>query len=294
MRNFLFVLALLTGFSNVVFSQRSVITGTVKDQNGGPVIGATVQARGSNVAVVSDETGAFSINAPEGTKVLDISSVGYQPLNFPVSGGTVTAVLKKDESKLSEVVVVGYGQSAKKSVTGAISRISAKEVENQPVQSFESAMQGKSAGVVIDNSSGKVGQGIKVRIRGTSSINASSQPLYVVDGVPLTSESQSDETNEPTNPLIDLNPNDIESIDVLKDAAAAAIYGARASNGVVLITTKKGTRNDKTVVELNTVFGSSNPTKKRKFLDAKQYVQAIRTAALNDAHYDFTNDQDAG
>ena len=294
MRKFLVLFALITGLSNVVFSQKSVVTGTVKDQNGGPVIGATVQARGSNVAVVSDETGAFSINAPEGTKVLDISSVGYQPLNFPVSGGTVTAVLKKDESKLSEVVVVGYGQSAKKSVTGAISRISAKEVENQPVQSFESAMQGKSAGVVIDNSSGKVGQGIKVRIRGTSSINASSQPLYVVDGVPLTSESQSDETNEPTNPLIDLNPNDIESIDVLKDAAAAAIYGARASNGVVLITTKKGTRNDKTVVELNTVFGSSNPTKKRKFLDAKQYVQAIRTAALNDAHYDFTNDQDAG
>ena len=138
-------------------------------------------------------------------------------------------------------------------------------------------MQGKSAGVVIDNSSGKVGQGIKVRIRGTSSINASSQPLYVVDGIPLTTSSQSDETNEPTNPLIDINPNDIESIDVLKDAAAAAIYGARASNGVVLITTKKGTRNDKTVVELNTVFGSSNPTKKRKFLDARQYVQAIRT-----------------
>ncbi len=184
MRNFLVLFALITGLSNVVFSQQSIITGTVKDQNGGPVIGATVQARGSNVAVVSDETGAFSINAPEGTRVLDISSIGYQPLNFNVSGGNVSAVLKKDESKLSEVVVVGYGQSSKKNVTGAISRISAREVENQPVQSFESAMQGKSAGVVIDNSSGKVGQGIKVRIRGTSSINASSQPLYVVDGIP--------------------------------------------------------------------------------------------------------------
>ena len=126
MRNFLVLFALITGLSNVVFSQQSVITGTVKDQNGGPVIGATVQARGSNVAVVSDETGAFSINAPEGTKVLDISSIGYQPLNFNVSGGNVSAVLKKDESKLSEVVVVGYGQSSKKNVTGSISRISAK------------------------------------------------------------------------------------------------------------------------------------------------------------------------
>lgn len=125
-------------------------------------------------------------------------------------------------------------------MTGAINKVAAKEVENQPVQSFESAIQGRAPGVVIENSSGKVGQGIKVRIRGTSSISASSQPLYVIDGVPLTTASQSDINNEPTNPLIDLNPNDIESIEILKDAASSAIYGARAANGVVLISTKKG------------------------------------------------------
>ncbi len=107
------------------------------------------------------------------------------------------------------------------------------------MQSFESALQGRAAGVVIENTSGKVGQGIKVRIRGTSSISASSQPLYVVDGIPLTTASQSDINSEPTNPLIDINPNDIESVEILKDAAASAIYGARAANGVVLITTKK-------------------------------------------------------
>ena len=185
------------------------------------------------------------------------------------------------------MVVVGYGQSQKRNVTGSISRVTARDIENQPVQSFESAIQGKAPGVVVENSSGKVGQGIKVRIRGTSSLSASSQPLYVVDGVPMTTTSQSDINNEPTNPLIDLNPNDIESIEILKDASSSAIYGARATNGVVLITTKKGTRSNKTIVELNTTYGISNPTMKRGFLNAKEYVELLREAGVNDGRIDF-------
>src|SRR5690606_28937704 len=212
---------------------------------------------------------------------------GFITAEQQVTGADMDFILQRDDRRLSEVVVVGYGQSQKRNVSGSISRVTAREIENQPVQSFESALQGKAPGVVIENSSGKVGQGIKIRIRGTSSLSASSQPLYVVDGVPLTTASQSDINNEPTNPLIDLNPNDIESIEVLKDASASAIYGARATNGVVLITTKKGTRNNKTVVELNTSYGFSNPTKKRGFLNAREYVELIREAGINDGKIDF-------
>ena len=227
------------------------------------------------------------MNVPSSATTLVISSVGYLTTEQSITGDNLEIVLKKDDRRLSEVVVVGYGQSQKRNVTGSISRVTARDIENQPVQSFESAIQGKAPGVVVENSSGKVGQGIKVRIRGTSSLSASSQPLYVVDGVPMTTTSQSDINNEPTNPLIDLNPNDIESIEILKDASSSAIYGARATNGVVLITTKKGTRNNKTIVELNTSYGLSNPTMKRGFLNAKEYVELLREAGVNDGRIDF-------
>ncbi|MGZ8553996.1 MAG: TonB-dependent receptor plug domain-containing protein, partial [Chitinophagaceae bacterium] len=232
-------------------SQSQAIKGKVTSEDGRPLDGATINVKGTKIAVVANSEGEFSMNAPSSASVLVISSVGFITTEQNV-GSDMNIVLKKDDRRLSEVVVVGYGQSQKRNVSGSISRIAAREVENQPVQSFESALQGKAPGVVIENSSGKVGQGIKVRIRGTSSLSASSQPLYVLDGIPLTTASQSDINNEPTNPLADLNPNDIESIDVLKDASASAIYGARATNGVVIITTKKGGRNNKTIVELNT------------------------------------------
>jgi len=180
-------------------------------------------------------------------------------------------------SGLTEVVVVGYGKSEKRELTGSISQIKGAEVENVPVPSFESALQGKAAGLNIESGSGKLGQAIKVRIRGTSSISASSQPLYVIDGLPVVSTSLSDETNEETNPLVDLNPNDIESIEVLKDASAAAIYGARAANGVILVTTKKGRMGKKSVVNVNLSTGFSNPTRKKGFMNTQQYVQLLRS-----------------
>ncbi|RYF92192.1 MAG: SusC/RagA family TonB-linked outer membrane protein, partial [Chitinophagaceae bacterium] len=219
-------------FNFVGFSQTQPVKGKVTSEDGRPLDGATITVKGTKTATVANSEGEFSMTVPNSAQTLVISSIGFQSMEQPVSGD-MNVVLKKDDRRLSEVVVVGYGQSQKRNVSGSISRIAAKEVENQPVQSFESALQGKAPGVVIENSSGKVGQGIKVRIRGTSSLSASSQPLYVLDGIPLTTASQSDITNEPTNPLIDLNPNDIESIDVLKDASASAIYGARATNGVV-------------------------------------------------------------
>ncbi|WP_018615895.1 SusC/RagA family TonB-linked outer membrane protein [Segetibacter koreensis] len=284
----LFMLLLLFNAA-LVMSQNQVIKGTVTDEEGKPVDAATINAKGTKRSVAANSLGAFTISAPSSVKTLVVSAIGFLPAEQTVSGSNLNIVLKKDEKRLNEVVVVGYGQTQKRAITGSISKVLARDVENQPVQSFESALQGKAPGVVVENSSGKVGEGIKVRIRGTSSISASSQPLYVVDGVPLTTASQSDINNEPTNPLIDLNPNDIESIEILKDAASSAIYGARAANGVVLITTKKGTRNNKSVIELNTTLGISNPTMKRGFLNAKEYVQAMHVAAKNDGRYDFAN-----
>jgi TonB-linked SusC/RagA family outer membrane protein len=290
MRSGFFTLCFLI-FSIVASAQ--VITGTVHDEQGTPVEGATVQGKGTSTVVAADGDGQFSINIGSDTKQLVVSAVGFETVEVPATAG-IAVQLRRSQGPLNEVVVVGYGQSQKRDVSGSISKVLGREIENQPVQSFESSLQGKAPGVVIENSSGKVGQGIKVRIRGTASISASSQPLYVIDGVPLTTASQSDINNEPTNPLVDLNPNDIESIEVLKDAAASAIYGARAANGVVLITTKKGTRNNKSVIEVNTSLGFSNPTRKRGFLDAKEYVQAIMDAARNDGRYDFNNGNSGG
>ena len=272
-----------------VAAQNVVIRGKVSSNDGKPVEGATINLKGSKIATVANSSGVFALTVPSASGTLVVSSVGYLTTEQPISGNDFNIVLQSDERRLSEVVVVGYGQAQKRAVTGSISRIPSREIENQPVQSFETALQGKAPGVVIENSSGKVGQGIKIRIRGTSSLSASSQPLYVLDGVPLTTASQSDINNEPTNPLADLNPNDIESIEVLKDAAASAIYGARATNGVVLITTKKGTRNNKTIVELNTSKSFSKPTMKRGFLNAKEYVQLLTEAVTNDAKFDFAN-----
>jgi TonB-dependent starch-binding outer membrane protein SusC len=271
----------------LVIGQTRVVKGKITSEDGRPLDGATINVKGSKAGAVANSEGVYSLTLPAGSNTLVISSVGFIPSEQAVTGNTLDVVLKKDDRRLSEVVVVGYGQAQKRNVSGSISRITGREVENQPIQSFESAIQGKAPGVVVENSSGKVGQGIKVRIRGTSSLSASSQPLYVVDGVPMTTASQSDINNEPTNPLADINPNDIESIEVLKDAAASAIYGARAANGVVLISTKKGTRNNKAVVELNTSLGISNPTIKRGFLDSKQYVELIREGATNDGKLDF-------
>lgn len=289
MKQFIFMAILLLCVNLMALSQSRAIRGTVKAEDGRPLDGATITIKGTKTAVVANSEGVFTLNVPASATMLVVTSIGYVTAEQAITGNDVEVILRKDDRRLSEVIVVGYGQSQKRNVSGSISRIAAREIENQPVQSFESAIQGKAAGVVVENSSGKVGQGIKVRVRGTSSLSASSQPLYVVDGVPMTTTSQSDINNEPTNPLVDLNPNDIESVEILKDASAAAIYGARATNGVVLITTKKGTRNNRTVIELNTSLGISNPTMKRGFLNSKEYVELMREAGTNDGRYDFQN-----
>ncbi len=273
------------------YAQQRTITGTVTDAKDGSLLpGVTVKAKGSAIGTVTSANGSFSINVPQNVNALVFTFVGYGDQEVPLTGqSNVSVALSSGNKELSEVVVVGYGTQSKRELTGSVAKVGGKEIENFPAPSFESAIQGKAAGVVIESGSGKVGQGMKIRIRGTSSISASSQPLYVIDGLPMQTQSQSDVNNEITNPVADLNPNDIESIEVLKDAAATAIYGARAANGVVLVTTKKGRAGQKTVLSLDMNHSWGKPTKKRHFLDAKQYVDLIEEAAVNDGKIDFKN-----
>jgi TonB-dependent SusC/RagA subfamily outer membrane receptor len=249
----------------VYAQQTKTVTGKVTDAASGNVLaGVTIKAGNSNIITQSGTDGSFSITVPEATPTLIFSYIGYGDAQVTVTS-IMNVQLTTAEKSLNEVVVVGYGQAIKKDITGSIAKVNSKDIRNFPAPSFESAIQGKAAGVVVESGSGKVGQGIKVRIRGTSSISANSQPLYVVDGLPVTSTSLSDPTNDPTNPLADINPNDIESVEILKDASAAAIYGARAANGVILITTKKGRNNQKTVFELDANTSISNPARLRHF-----------------------------
>lgn len=296
----LFATVILLLLSHYSYSQERIIKGVIRDaKDNSPLPGVTVRVKGSGTGTVSTVDGTYQITLTGNANSLVFSFIGYADQEINVAGRTnIDVALGTGNKDLSEVVVVGYGTQVKRELTGSISKISSSEIENFPAPSFESALQGKAAGVVIESGSGKLGQGIKIRIRGTSSIGASSQPLYVVDGIPLVSNSQSDANNEPTNPLADINPNDIESVEVLKDASAAAIYGARASNGVVLITTKRGRQGEKTQISLDMSYGISNPTKKRGFLNAQQYVDLLHEAAANDAKTgvavgDYDNEADA-
>lgn len=203
-----------------------------------PVYGATVSVKNSSVTTVSGADGSFAINAPANATLV-ISYVGYRTAEVRASSSPLSVSLTEGENALSEVVVVGYGTKSKVDVTGSTVHVGAKDVNNTPATSFESALQGRAAGVQVQQQNGKLGQGINIRIRGASSVSAGNEPLYVVDGIPVISASLS--TNgAATDALADLNMNDIESIDILKDASATAIYGSQGSNGVVLITTKKG------------------------------------------------------
>jgi TonB-dependent SusC/RagA subfamily outer membrane receptor len=243
MSKFYWFLGILLFHCSVTFAQTRQIFGKVLDaKDKTSLSGVTISAKGTKASVVSGPDGSFSIKVGPKATALHFSYIGFDDQEVPIGSGTdpLLVSLAGSQKALNEVVVVGYGKAMKKDVTGAIAQVNAKDIENFPAPSFESAIQGKAPGVVVSSGSGKLGQAIQINIRGTSSISASSQPLYVIDGLPVTSTSVSDGTNDDTNPLADINPNDIESVEVLKDASASAIYGARAGNGVVLITTKIG------------------------------------------------------
>lgn len=203
-----------------------------------PLIGATVMPVGQGQGVATDVDGAFTLNVANSVKQIQVSYVGFASKTVNV-GDYVLVALESSDHTLDDVVVVGYGSQKREAKTGAITTVKADEIADIPASSIDKMLSGKMAGVMITQSSGQPGSGSSIRIRGTSSINASNGPLYVVDGMPITSGDESDIVNT-NNAIAAINPNDVESITVLKDAAAASVYGSRAANGVILITTKSG------------------------------------------------------
>ena len=277
------ILGLLMLTGQATFAQSKEVTGKVTDtKDGTPLVGVTVSAKGYNASTTTGTDGTFRFTVPSSTTTIVFSSVGYGEVERPISD-LMNVNLSTSTSALTEVIVVGYGTKIKRDLTGNIARVKGEEVKDVPVPSFTQALQGRAAGVFVESQNGKVGEGVKVRIRGSGSISAGNQPLYVVDGIPINTGSLSG------NALADINFNDIETFDILKDASAAAIYGSRAANGVVLITTKRG-RSGRTKVNAGLQYGINKPTNYRGFLNAQEYVDFFTEAARNGAIYHFNRE----
>ncbi|MBL7828156.1 MAG: TonB-dependent receptor [Saprospiraceae bacterium] len=261
------------------FAQRAV-TGKVTDAAGEALIGASVAVKNTRIGTITDINGAFSVQVADNNAVLTVSYTGYESQEVAVGANTsVTVVLTENQNVINEVVVIGYGKQIRSTLTGNIAKLTNENVKGMPVVSLEQAMQGQAAGVSVESVNGKVGAAARVRVRGVGSINAGTEPLFVVDGIPLSKDARNT-YGAAMNPLADLNFNDIESIEVLKDASAKAIYGSRGSNGVVLITTKSG-KSGKGQIELDMQYGFSKPTRKREFLNAAEFVELFTEAANN-------------
>jgi TonB-linked SusC/RagA family outer membrane protein len=268
---------LMVTMSQAAFAQTRALSGRVTDQKSGEGLpGATVLLKGTTTGVSTSVDGRFTLNVPETGGTLVISSVGMTTQEVAIGNRTtIDLVLATDNKELNEVIVTGYGQQQeRREITSSIATVSSAQYKDQPVIGVDQALQGRAAGVQVFQNSGTPGAGIAVRVRGAASISASNEPLYVVDGLPIitTSASQLGTGNQGTNGLNDLNPNDIATIEVLKDAAAAAIYGSRASNGVVLITTKRG-KAGKTNVDVDYYTGVQSPWKRPQVLNGPQQTQ---------------------
>jgi TonB-linked SusC/RagA family outer membrane protein len=262
-----------------VQAQRAV-TGKITDTNGDVLIGASIAVKNTRIGATSDVNGQFTVQVPDNNATLAISYTGYISQEIAVGSNTaLNIVMVENQNVIDEVVVIGYGKQIRSTLTGNIAKIGNENVKGMPVVSLEQAMQGQAAGVSVESVNGKLGSAARVRVRGVGSINAGTEPLFVVDGIPLAKDARNT-FGAALNPLADINFNDIESIEVLKDASAKAIYGSRGSNGVVLITTKSG-KSGKSQIELDFQTGFSQPTRKREFLNAKQYVELFTEAANN-------------
>jgi TonB-linked SusC/RagA family outer membrane protein len=273
----LFSMLLLVLLSAQVMGQSIEISGTVtSDEDGSPLPGVNVVLKGTTKGVLTNAEGNYSISAPS-NGTLTFSYIGFKEQEVLINGRSIINVtLTSDLQALDEVIVTGFGSQIKRELTGNIARIKMSETADMPVTTFEQALQGKAAGVQINQGSGKLGQTMRISVRGQSSVSASNEPLYVIDGIPVTQNADRREVNA----MADINPQDIESVEILKDASAGAIYGARAANGVVLITTKSG-KSGKTNVNFGVQFGSSKPTNALQFLNTQQYVDFYRMAAAN-------------
>lgn len=250
---------LFLAIATIAFAQSKSISGTIVDSTGESIIGANVMVKGTTNGTITDIDGNFSLSVPDNTKTLEISFIGYETALVTIpQNNQVKVTLKESSIVLNEVVAIGYGVQKKGSVTGSIAKVNSEKLGDRPISDVSSALQGQMAGVEIRTTSGEPGKDIQIRVRGAASINADSDPLYVVDGIPVDN-------------LNSLNPSDIESIEVLKDASSSAIYGSRGANGVVLVTTKKG-KQGKINVEFSANVGLQQMERKMDVLSAEEWI----------------------
>ncbi len=262
-------------------AQDRAITGKVTDGKG-TGIPASITVKGTTIGTTAGADGTFSITVPPSAKALVVTSVGYEPREVTIGKQSNIAVdLIPVDASMQEVMVVGYSTVNKRNLTGSVSKISGEQIENRPVMSFDQALTGKAAGVQVGTASGLVGDAVIIRIRGAASINNSSAPLIVIDGIPVV-QGNVGQLYNPANALSDINPNDIESVEILKDASASAIYGSRASGGVILITTKKG-KAGQTAVTYDGYVGVTQPATMMKVLNASDYTTYLNKMRSNAA-----------
>jgi TonB-linked SusC/RagA family outer membrane protein len=272
-----------------------ILKGMITDDMGSPLPGATIVEKGSANGTTSDFEGSFSITVSDSDSMIQVSYIGFDSVEVSANDFTDNMVISLTESSsaLDEIVVTGYGRQIKRNITGAVSSISVQQIENLPLASFENAIQGQMAGVQVTEPSGAPGAGASVRVRGIGSISAGNEPLYVIDGFPISKNVDlgvqgdnfrrgSGRFRPPSqNPLANLNPNDIESIQVLKDASTASIYGSRGSNGVIIITTKRGKKGGAPSFSYNTFLGSQSIANKLDLMNSAELIDYNRDATNN-------------
>jgi TonB-linked SusC/RagA family outer membrane protein len=272
--------------SPALMAQDIEVTGTIRSATDDSALpGVNIMIQGTTLGTVTDLDGYFRISVPSEQAVLLISYMGYLGQEILVgSQRTLDVSLEEDIVKMDEVVVVGYGKIKKSDLTGAVSSVKADEIKEMPVTGLDQALQGRAAGVMVTNNTGAPGSGVSIRVRGVGSIARSNEPLYVVDGIPLSNDQignpQTGGYGDKINSMANLNPEDIESIEILKDPASCAIYGARGANGVVLITTKRGITG-KGTIEVNAYTGVSDFTNRLNLLDSKKFQRYVYEGLKN-------------
>lgn len=270
------------------------LSGVITDDTGSPLPGASVAEKGTTNGVISGFDGTFSIAVADSNAVIVISYLGFDSVEVNAAdfSDDMTISLSESSSALDEIVITGYGRQVKRNITGAVSSISLKQIEDLPLATFENAIQGQIAGVQVTEASGEPGAGATVRVRGVGSISAGNEPLYVIDGFPISKNVglgvQGDNFRRRSsfrppsqNPLANLNPNDIESIQVLKDASTASIYGSRGSNGVIIITTKRGKKGGAPSFSYNSFFGTQSVANKLDLMNSAELIDYNRDATNN-------------
>ncbi len=268
----------------ILIFQRIDIQGKIADEHGLPLSGATIHIVGTKKTYTSNTDGSFALTDVDEKATLEISYIGYATITVKAKGNLSNLVLLKSNSKLDEVQVIAYGTTTRRLNTGAVNNIKAEDIAKQPVSNPLAVLAGTVPGLIAAQSNGNAGASIKIQIRGLNSISQGSTPLFIVDGVPFSNSylgSMGGAANGGQTPFDNINPSDIESIDVLKDADATAIYGSRGANGVILITTKKG-KAGKTKLDVSVYQGAGEASRKIDLMNTEQYITMRREAFKND------------